>query len=117
MKPRPHPEMAQFVAQVVHEIAQGAPNVLVVGFDKRDLKGLHRIISATMEELRWKPRVETVNLIGWGGTSVRFTVAHDVYRDDLDGSTVFCSPCLVDAGLPEALERALTGVESQLAPL
>lgn len=117
MKPKHHPELARFVAQIIHEISQGAPTILVVGTDERDLKGLHRIISVSMDAVRWKPRVETVNLIGWGGTSVQFRVAHDIYQHDLEGSSVFCSPALVDAGLPPTLEQALTGGESQLVPV
>jgi hypothetical protein len=117
MKQNHHPDTAHFVSLIVDDVQRGITNLLVIGRDKRDLGRLKSLIRAMMDLLDWEPRIETANLIGIGATSIQFRVQHDIYRHDLDGVSVFCSPLLVDAGLPPELEEALTGVESQLAPL
>ena len=117
MKQNHHPDTAHFVSLIVDDVQRGITNLLVIGRDKRDLGRLKSLIRGMMDLLDWQPRIETANLIGIGATSIQFRVQHDIYRHDLEGVSVFCSPALVDAGLPLMLEQALTGGESQLVPV
>lgn len=117
MKQNHHPDTAHFVSLIVDDVQRGITNLLVIGRDERDLGRLKSLIRGMMDLLDWKPRIETANLIGIGATSIQFRVAHDIYQHDLEGAAVFCSPSLVDAGLPPTLEQALTGGESQLVPV
>lgn len=117
MKQNHHPDTAHFVSLIIDDVQRGITNLLVVSRDKRDLGRLKGLVRGMMDLLDWQPRIETANLIGIGASSIQFRVQHDIYRHDLEGVSVFCSPMLVDAGLPPMLEQALTGGESQLAPV
>ncbi len=87
----------------------------VVCRDQKDLTLIRNTVNAAMEELGMAPRLKTLNLIAWSGASIWFDLESNFYLGDIEGASIFVTPELAEA-MPE-LEEALTGVESQLAPL
>ena len=115
MKPNHHPDTAHFCSLIIATIQEGAPLLQVVCRDQKDLTLIRNTVNAAMEELRMAPRLKTLNLIAWSGASIWFDLESNFYRSDIEGASIFVTPELAEA-MPE-IEEALTGGESQLAPL
>ena len=110
-----HPDTSPFVSALVREVLDGAPNLLVVCRDEPDLTLIRNLANGLMEMLNLRPRLKTLNLIGWKGSSIRFEQARNLHGHDLQGASVFVTPHCAD-NLPPELERALTGDDAPGAP-
>lgn len=108
-KPTHHPDTAHFVALIVAEVQALQPRLVVICRDRSDLNQIRNLVNAMLEQLNLRPRLMSLNLIGWRNTRILFRLPEAVQPYDLEVASVFVSPELADQGLPEETERALAG--------